>query len=612
MLEWIKFFDIFGKKVEIKVDGNDYYKSYSGALISFAYGIIMLILSVLSIQSYLRTDSPGLIGESYERSLYPEINLENNNLMPFFIGYRTETDLILPSEMSKFFTFTIEKIVWRTIVQTNESATLEKVIDYVEAVPCGSLSEESRKSYKYIREGSFLQTLFSDYAMCMPGDSNLRVFGKGSDQEFGLISFKVKPCSLPSGCASIQEMRDVNFQWVLPTNTFDSSNYVSPKSVLADADNVYYINPSINQIYVAKFKEIVVWDSEGFFNPDPTEKIRYFDISDIFITQAYRNQSKLSCTVAETLNDSSYCDSYFEFSYQSSGNVFNYKRAYKTLGDSLGEIGGLNGIVILIFTILAKPIMDWVYDEHIFSSVYCFLRDDTGKEIFGVGRERGGSCLKKWRDGKRMREMKEHGLDMINENVDIVSIIKDINTIKVLAGIFLKERHTRLAEIVQFKMMLDRLKKQAVKKTCGIECGKKNEKKEEGSIKKSLEDLKRGIGSDSPKKGSPGLNQLVQQISDTYYKDVLLTEGETNINFKIDHLLPLEMNVTSLLKENDNKSGRIELEMIRLDSVERYSAELDGIEENDGSSQPLKIPKFPNQHWRENNLKRSWGEKNTL
>ena len=612
MFEWIKIVDIFGKKVELKVDGRDSYKSYSGAAVTISYGIAMIVLSVLAFKTYLSTTSPSLIGESYQRSLYPDINLENNKLMPFFIGYSSEIDLISPTELSKYFTFTVEKIVWKTTVDGDGVATLEKLISYEDAVACGSLSEAALESYDYIGKGGYLTELLRDYSMCLPSGAGLRVFGKGSDEEFGLISFKIKPCSLPTGCATAEEMGRANFQWVLPASTFDSSNKETPKSTTANADDVYYINPAIRQIYVAKFKENVVLDSEGLFDPDLSERIRYFDQANTFTTQAYRDQAKIECTPAETRNDSSLCYSYFEFSFQSSGTVFNYKRSYKTLGDTLGEIGGLNGIVILVFALLAKPLLDWVYDDHLFSSVYSFLRDENGRKLFGVGKEEDqkeegkrkgngkadegklkGWCKMKEKD-KKWREMRGKALDMIDENVDIVSIVKDINTIKVIAGIFLKDRHRKLAEVVQFKAMLDEEGNNPVekKKKCKLQCGGKKAKGEGISIRQSLEELKRGSGTDSPRNSSSELNQLVQQISDTYFKDVLFSDNEKGNHLNSEQI-PFMINLTHLLGDVNNNKALMEIEMGKGQCDDKYHAEgekYDDVDEHDGYNQPLRIP----------------------
>ena len=552
-LQWLKSIDVFGKKVELQVDGGDSYKSYVGATLSLFYGIIMAILSVITIKSYLSTSSPILFGESYQRSLYPEIHLEQNKLMPFLIVYSTETDLVLPSQMDKYFSFSVEKIVWKTVTDDSGATTVKKIVSYNQAVPCGSLSATELQPYDYVEPTSYLKEMIKDYAICLPGSSDLRVFGKGSDEEFGLITFKIKPCSLQTGCASLEELGKVNFQWVLPQSTFDSTNYKTPKKSQSNADDIYYLNPAIRQMYSAKFKENVVWDSIGLFQPDLRERTRYFDLSSTFVTQAFRDINKLTCSPNEVMDEETDCHSYFEFSFLSSGSVFNYIRSYKTLVDTLADIGGLNGIVILAFLIFAKPFGDWNYKRYLLTKLQSFLEYEKKKEqlvqkkkmVDGKGvlkkkpneeakekNEAKGNfwcCLNKTPEDEKVEELKNHAQKSVEMSLDIVSIIRDINTIKALAGIFFKERHINLAEIVQFKKDKQRLDKKRLsvsgkRKSFIARLMVNDFENELTPLEESIEDLKNSYTVDSPGEASSNLRNKIVDISDEYYREVLFKD----------------------------------------------------------------------------------------
>ncbi len=78
--EWMKGIDIFGKQIEFKIEGRDSYKSLPGALMSIMYGISMIVVAGLTFQNYFRTDMPGLVGESYQRQLYPKIDLVKSKM----------------------------------------------------------------------------------------------------------------------------------------------------------------------------------------------------------------------------------------------------------------------------------------------------------------------------------------------------------------------------------------------------------------------------------------------------------------------------------------------------------------------------------------------------
>ncbi len=413
------------------------------------------------------------------------------------------------------------------------------------------MSKEDIDLYDYLKDGYYLLPILKDYGICLPAASDLEVFGKGSDQEFAVLSFKVKPCTLSTGCATKEEMGRVNFQWIMPASTFDSANYTHPRAVLANADDIYYINPGLRQIYAAKFKENIVWDSKGLFDPDLKQRTRYFDISNVFVTNAYRD-------------------------VQSSGVVFNYKRSYKTLGDTLGDIGGLNGVIILVFMVLAKPFIDWSYDRHILNKVYSFLEDDAAKKIFTESSKDGeeqtlnskelNSTLKKKVGGSFMSKisccyrkkkdisskLREEALDLMEANFDIVNIIRDLNTIKVLADIFLKERHLKLAQMVCFKVSHNEKSKgdhqSQTAGCCPLSC--KSSPKSKPREHEYIHELK---STDNDCRMSlervQNLKSFFQSLSDNYFKEAIFGSS------KEEEILAPHQSVAEEFDETRHKHG---------------------------------------------------------
>jgi hypothetical protein len=458
-LEWIKGLDMFGKKVELQIEGRSSFKSYFGAAVTLIFLGFVTTVSAPTFLEYLSTDQPGIIGESYKRSQYPEINLHDAKHLPFLIAYSSEVDLIPFEDMKRYFTFTVEKIIWKE----NEVGGVlgyHKEIIYTEPVPCGSLSKRELANYDYLEKGSFLEDLLMNYAVCMPASSNLTVVGKGTDPQFVVISFKIKPCSLQNGvgCASEHELGKANFMWVTPMNTLDSTNYAQPRSKHANADDVFYVNPAIRQMYVAKFKENIVFDLKGIFDPKPIERVRYFDIADIFATSAFRQTSKITCDFAHTRQDDDSCYSYFEYTFQSSGAIFNFKRSYKTLRDTLGEIGGLIEVILLATLILISPVVDWQYRRFIKTKVFRFAQDkrllhllesrahSESKKTTGAG-FKGTSCCRKLRANPHEGNFESAIEKSLDKKLDAINFIEELNVISLLSKVFLQQQHIKLAPL---------------------------------------------------------------------------------------------------------------------------------------------------------------------
>ena len=459
-LEWIKGLDIFGKKVELQIEGRSSFKTYFGSLATVIFMAFVATISAPSCKEYLSTKQPGIVGESFKRSLYPEINLHEVKHLPIFIGYANEVDLIPYEDMKRYFTLTVEKITW-TEAQIGEELGYQKDIKYTEAVPCGSLSKEELESYDYLGD-AFLQDMFMQYAFCMPASSNLTVVGKGSDSVFVVISFKIKPCSLPNGvgCVTEQELGKANFMWIYPMSTLDSSVYNNPRNKHANADDIYYINPAIRQMYTAKFKENVVLDLEGVFDPQPIQRARYFDIADIFFTNGFRQQEKITCEFEHTRQDGAACYSYFEYTFQSSGAIFNLRRTYKTFRDTLGEIGGIFEIMFMGFLFLVSPVVDWQYRKFVQSRVFKFRQDQRILPLFGqtgssefqttatvkLKTSKAWSCFQPKKESNQAK-MESAMKQTLDKKVDFINIIQDLNVLSLLGKVYLQQNHIKLAHL---------------------------------------------------------------------------------------------------------------------------------------------------------------------
>ena len=555
--EWMKGIDIFGKQIEFKIQGRDSFRSLPGALISVIYGMSMIVVTALTFQNYFRTDRPGLVGESYQRQLYPKIDLLKSKMLPFFIGYSTEIDLISPEQMDRYFTFTVEKIIWKSS-SVGGVARLEKEISYHSAVPCGQLSLQEREAlYGHIERDTPLAKRVWSHGICIPANDEMHVAGKGSDPEQLIVSFKAKPCSLAAGCATLAELQSVNFQWVLPATSIDASHFHRPKKTTANADLLYYINPKLRQIYSARLKESIILDSTGLFDIDWKVNTRFFDVADITVTQAYRSLDSLSCLERDVRQDSADCFSYFEFNFMSSGIVSNYKRFYKTFGEVLGEIGGINGLVVAFFVVIVTPFVEWKYNRYILNQVYCFLRGPQADSIFskrpsavqekfgvhenaaegpvrsrgsrlhsqatgetGGGGSGGRCCRKKDPSAFSQVDFEAEAIELTNSNFDIINILRDLNTVKVLARLFLKDRHLKLAQLVQFKQLHD---DHAARRLRPNRCwpfftGHREEQPVD--VKPHLEEIAAFAPADELEQDRKVVDHL-ERVSDKYFKDVI-------------------------------------------------------------------------------------------
>ena len=506
-INMFKSLDFFSPPVELNIAGDSSFRTFQGLLFTILYCSVMFLVILWEANSYLRTDIPLSVHDAFQRSEYPKVMLQQSKMSPIFFGYSTEVDMILANETARYFTFSTIKVSWVTTTSDAGDITLEKRIKHFDTIPCAELPEDQLREFDYMGTDNYVYQMIPDYGVCIKGDEEYFVNGKGSDEVFEVVTFRIMPCSLdPSECATKEEMGKANFVLALPSSNFDASNYKNPHSYVTMADDIYYINPNIRQIYGTKVRENQVLDYLGVFDQDWVLRLKFFDFSGWFTNQAYRDGDQLSCTPADAYDPNSSCSSYFELYMQSSGGVSVFKRSYVTLLNVFGDLGGINGIVSFLIIILYQPINHYLRRKFIRKHIYSFidhkkidLNSKKGEsssiesitspqydrkcsiELQGgkqkeeqtavnkthmsfseafkpqevpkveERKSRFGCCRKKTPEELERLKLEKSASEQVISYLDVLNIIKDLSMLKVLIHLLMRSRHIGLAPLLGFK-----------------------------------------------------------------------------------------------------------------------------------------------------------------
>lgn len=285
-------------------------------------------------------------------------------------------------------------------------------------------------------------------------------------------------------------MIKVNFQMVLPTSNLDVSNYKKPLSFSVNADDIFYVNPLCNQVFIVKLKQFTVKDYIGLF-PQWNERLSIYDIGGMDTHVQYRH-NETKCDPSEIAKDDSLiCHPYFHFVFQSSGELVYNKRTYRTVAQTVGAIGGTNSVVIIVLLLLYGPINDMKRKDYITRKIYSLvgMRDADLKK--GLAYAESGQMSDKIPHGSKHPasigdNVTTNGEDQLNEpknsfwrcfccrkktqadiewkarvkqahrriedSLDVMTIVKNFNYLQVLTHFFFEERHFDLAQYVGFDL----------------------------------------------------------------------------------------------------------------------------------------------------------------
>ena len=494
LAEIVKYLDFFSEGVNLNVGGHSVFRTLYGSIFTIVYLGIMLYIVISSMEKYLDKTKPLAVGENYSAEVYPEINLYDNKLLPVIIAYSDETQFIKADKLSKYFTIFTEKIVWTA--STNEDtkeAQLQKYIQRYPTVPCNQLSDEQKDVYTYMGTNSYTYKTLLTYGLCSMVPKDITVKGETSDDYFSLLAVKLLPCSLLSGCATEAEMYKVNFQIILPASNLDVSDSESPHNFTIRADEVYYVTPMQRQMYLGKLKEFRVRDYEGVI-PSWTEVVSAFDIGTVSTIQTAR-KPVLNCTAADAgVTDNQNCLPYIEFLVQSGSQKIINKRTYVTLSQTLSTIGGINSVIFIVMLLLYGPINDMKRKDYMTRKIYSLVgvnEDDLEKGLEYLEKRKNASnhtvlegespeklhptdgaqgsldnisihtdrkwwglccCRKKTVSEMELEKRIKRANQRIIDSLDVLSIVRNFNQLKVLTHFFFEQHHFDLAQYVGFDL----------------------------------------------------------------------------------------------------------------------------------------------------------------
>ena len=110
--------------------------------------------------------------------------------------------------------------------------------------------------------------MIDQYGICLNLTKDLIVQGKASDEVYELISYRLRPCSLDdkSSCANYSTLKKLNFYWIVPKTSYNPADFENPYNIMPNADEVYYLNPSIFQSYRVTIQTTSVNDFIGLIS----------------------------------------------------------------------------------------------------------------------------------------------------------------------------------------------------------------------------------------------------------------------------------------------------------------------------------------------------------
>lgn len=483
--------DFLAPPVTLNIAGAQGMRTYLGVTLSMLYLASLVYLVYSTIEQYLDTTSPTIVQQSSETDTYPKMDFAASHFFPVLYVFKNDLFNIPVDEIPKYFSVRYYKYRSITGIDAAGNPTVNVSIQSMDVVPCRDIMNvpEYWQYYKEYTDTAHFKLLGVRFAMCIKVNSSLTsIEGGGSDPLITLLSYKIMPCSLAdtTQCASVNTMKGVAFVLTNPSFGLNYSNYENPVTGYLNVDQIYYINEGLKQKFEAKLFSTEIYDDPGMYFPIRLRK-QFNSIDKLVTSSRSRDPTSVTCTWANVLNTK--CNAYMDFNFMSSGRKITAIRKYLGVLESVSNFGGTNSIFFIIFLYIN---MFYVYmNERDFMTSQVF--DFFSQDLFAIKKKQGGCCRKKSRitngnavqygqpqeltptkmergaepfgddankngdqaielDEKALEDVREEAFKIIEKSLDVVTLVKEVNNLKVLTHMLLKEYHLKLVPLIALSL----------------------------------------------------------------------------------------------------------------------------------------------------------------
>ena len=475
--------DILAPSVQLRIAGNTSSKSFIGVLLFLVYLGFAFWTSLSQYEDYKNTQNPRITNDQRFASEYQKFNLSESASLPIILGSYGVQYFTKPDELEAFFTIKLWGMRYELNIANGEFKKLITDIPYISCKYLIDSGELSLKSLLGIPK-AFLD-IIPEYGMCANTTGvDVTVVGSNSDKYLQTVELSISPCSLPGGigCKPAAEVNKMWIQTLSPRYGIDMSSQEQPVKMRYSADDLFPLNVNNMQLFKYEMIRYEIVDSSGFLTNE-IERAKFSTVDPKPPNWRMRDPTILVIDPNEAYYFTTIPYAVFTWA---SGTKFNLiRRNYQGVIDLVSNIGGLNSIIWVAVCTIHLMIHPWLEKR------------DLVRRVFGVTTHQDYHCspsrhrlvtkpspmLAKdasaiLRDGSApkdaqhitsnstytivSKEVFDEASKLVDENLDIVSICKQLHEVKVLVSLLLKREQTELIPLATLCRQTSKKRKLAV------------------------------------------------------------------------------------------------------------------------------------------------------
>jgi hypothetical protein len=330
--------------VRLNVGGYSGVQTKVGVVLSSIYFSLLVGMAFVIVSEYFNTTKPFISQSIVPTDLPPPVSFYEDKLYPI-IAFRYQVAVPLKKpEVDRFVNVEFNKVS-----MTRDEATSKIITTFkpMKTVACSDLVREGKLRTFEASTKADRESLLEN-GLCVDTEGEEVTLGQKTSKDpfYQLVILRVLPCSLPSGCATREELARVTFSLMIPKPIQDLSDKNNPVRYVTIAEEAMYISTAFTSRKTFNLIKTDIVDAAGFISSEKVAR-SYSAVTNVGFSSSDRNTSQLSCTQADI--DSRSCIPYFIQNYATSPQKMVIKRQYKGMVETFSELGGMVDMLFMLF-----------------------------------------------------------------------------------------------------------------------------------------------------------------------------------------------------------------------------------------------------------------------
>ena len=442
--------DILAPKIDMTFKGGEKLFSWKSLLLSLISFGLTIVVFANGIYELAHNENPKITVDRTTAGKYGKFDLDADDVLPIFFLWAGKNPSI-PLDTTNY-----------TQYMSINYQILNKTSGNVKSTPaslvmCSSLDSQMASSggVPYFRrenvslDANALYEIMT-YGICL-NDTAFADVVEG-DPLFGdstVASLVIQPCASDLyTCAASSSLSSViaNIAFLYPIENM--THYDKPVGMTIDWDLYLYVMKGTTQLFKQHLKRAEVYNARpDFFWPEKlAASYSYYEYAPASLIE--RDNTITTCLNA-TLSNTITCPPYIQVQFVSSTAYTKYLRTYVGVLDTLGQVGGNFGNISMVMGIILGIIMGKLVVQGILQLLYKISSESPTP---GCCKKRAPKVELKEATLEGGKEPKDKlqvidadsmslAMEMIEEDLDLVSLARTVRDVKFLKAMLLKNYH---------------------------------------------------------------------------------------------------------------------------------------------------------------------------